>query len=116
LKNPVPYTAALAAALALTFASAVHAGPVQDRVASGAGLRVCIWPDYYGVTFRSPRTQQLAGIDIELSEAFAKDLGAKLTYVDSSFPKLIDDLVSDRCDIAMFALGVLPQRQQALRF
>jgi ABC-type amino acid transport substrate-binding protein len=115
--NTAPCAAALAAAIALTLAAAsAHAGPVQDRVTSGASLRVCIWPDYYGVTFRSPRTQQLAGIDIELSDAFAKDLGAKLTYVDSSFPKLIDDLVGDRCDIAMFAIGVLPQRQAALKF
>ena len=27
-------------------------------------LKVCIWPDYYGVTFRHPRTQSLVGIDI----------------------------------------------------
>ena len=107
---------ALGAAIALTLAASAHAGPVQDRVTTGASLRVCIWPDYYGVTFRSPRTQQLAGIDIELSQAFAADLGVKLVYVDSSFPKLIDDLVADRCDIAMFAIGVLPQRQQALKF
>jgi cyclohexadienyl dehydratase len=77
---------------------------------------VCIWPDYYGVTYRSPRTQQLGGIDIDLSQELAKDLGVKLVHVDSSFPKLIEDLVSDRCDIAMFAIGVLPARQAALKF
>jgi cyclohexadienyl dehydratase len=82
---------------------------------SGA-LRVCIWPDYYGITFRSPRTQQLAGIDIDLSAEFARDLGAKLEYVDSSFPTLIDDLKADRCDVAMFAIGMLPQRMEHLKF
>lgn len=101
---------------ALCLAPASWAGPVLDRVAASASVRVCIWPDYYGVTFRSPRTQQLGGIDIELSQEFGKDLAAKVVHVDSSFPKLIDDLVNDRCDIAMFAIGVLPQRQQALKF
>jgi cyclohexadienyl dehydratase len=89
---------------------------VLDRVTASSSVRVCIWPEYFGVTFRSPRTQQLAGIDIELSQEFGKDLGAAVTHVDSSFPKLIEDLVNDRCDVAMFAIGVLPQRQQVLRF
>ncbi len=105
----------LALALALSSAPA-RAGAVLDRVTASSTLRVCIWPDYYGISFRNPRTQQLVGIDIELSAEFAKDLGAKPSYVDSSFPKLIEDLSDDRCDIAMFAVGVLPQRAQFLKF
>jgi ABC-type amino acid transport substrate-binding protein len=92
------------------------AGPVLDRIQSGTTLRVCIWPDYYGVTFRNPRSQQLVGIDIDLSAELAKDLGAKLQYVESSFPKLIEDLTGDRCDIAMHAVGVLPARAEKLKF
>jgi len=104
------------ALLALLSAAPAQAGPVLDRVKEAGNLRVCIWPDYYGITYRSPRTQQLGGIDIDLSAELARDLGVKLSYVDSSFPKLIEDLVSDRCDIAMFAIGVLPARQAALKF
>ncbi|MBC7731165.1 MAG: amino acid ABC transporter substrate-binding protein [Bacteriovorax sp.] len=92
------------------------AGPVFDRVKASGTVRVCIWPDYYGVTFRNPRTQQLGGIDIELSAAFAQDLQAKLEYVDSSFVTLIDDVKGGRCDVAMFAVGLLPQRMEHLRF
>lgn len=93
-----------------------HASPVLDRVRAEGTLRVCIWPDYYGVTLRHPRTGQLSGIDIELSAAFASDLGVRVTYVDSSFPRLIPDLEEDRCDVAMFAVGMLPQRMERLRF
>ena len=107
--------AALAAGLTLLAALAA-AGPVLDRVLSTSTLRVCIWPDYYGISFRNPRTQQLVGIDIDLSADFARDLGVKLQYVDSSFPKLIEDLVVDRCDIAMHAVGVLPSRAEKLKF
>lgn len=92
------------------------AGPVLDRVKARATVRVCIWPDYYGVTFRHPRTRQLAGIDIDLSVEFGRELKAKVEHVESSFPKLIDDLKGDRCDIAMFAVAVLPQRQAQLAF
>jgi cyclohexadienyl dehydratase len=107
----------LGAAVLLACAGvAAHAGPVLDRVRSTSALRVCIWPDYYGITFRSPRTQQLAGIDIDLSAEFARDLGAKLQYVDSSFATLVDDVKADRCDVAMFAVGMLPQRMEHLKF
>jgi cyclohexadienyl dehydratase len=108
--------AALAAlGLAIT-ASAAHAGPVLDRVKVAQKIRVCIWPDYYGVTYRHPRTGQVAGIDIDLSAELGRDLKLAIEPVESSFPTLIDDLKSDRCDIAMFAVAVLPQRAAQLSF
>lgn len=97
-------------------ATSAWAGPALDRVRASGTLRVCIWPDYYGVTYRHPRTQQLVGIDIDLSTEFGRDLKAKVEYVESSFPKLVDDLKGDRCDIAMFAVAVLPARAQQLAF
>lgn len=94
----------------------VHAGPVSQRVAHSKVVRVCYWPDYYGVTYRNPKTEQLTGIDIDLSAALAQDLGVKLERVESSFARLVDDVVGERCDVAMFAVGVLPQRAKHLRF
>lgn len=109
----------LRTALAILLAAAAaagHAGAVLDRVRASGTVRVCIWPDYYGITYRNPRTQQLAGIDIELSAAFARDLGVKVERVDASFPTLVADLNGDRCDIAMFAVAMLPQRLEQLAF
>ena len=100
---------------ALVPASA-QAGAVQDRVKASGTVRVCIWPDYYGISLRHPRTQQLAGIDIDLSAEFGRDTKATVQYVDSSFATLIDDLKGERCDIAMFAIGMLPARLQQLAF
>jgi cyclohexadienyl dehydratase len=92
------------------------AGTVSERVKASGTVRVCIWPDYYGITFRSPRTEQLTGIDIELSAEFAKGLGVKLQYVDSSFAKLLDDVSNEHCDVAMFAVGITEQRLPFLKF
>jgi cyclohexadienyl dehydratase len=109
--------AALLGLLAALSASPVSAAPTaSQRVQDSGALRVCIWPDYYGISLRNPRTGQLSGIDIDLSAAFAADLKVKPVYVDSSFATLVDDLLRDRCDIAMFAVGMTPQRAQALRF
>ena len=111
-----PGARAITRLLLAACATSALAGPVADRVQSQSVLRVCVWPDYYGVTFRHPRTQQLGGIDIDLSGELARDLKARVEYVDSSFPTLIDDLNQDRCDVAMFAIGMLPQRMEKLAF
>lgn len=95
---------------------AAGAGPVLERVESSGQLRVCIWPDYYGVSFRNPRSQQLEGIDIELSQELARDLKLTLSHVNSSFATLVSDLAADRCDVAMFSVGVTPERQKVLAF
>jgi cyclohexadienyl dehydratase len=107
---------ALIALACLAVSTSNMAGTVSDRVKASGQLRVCVWPDYYGITFRNPRDGQLRGIDIELSAELAKTLGVGLQYVDSSFARLIDDLTQDRCDVAMFGVGITPQRQQSLRF
>jgi ABC-type amino acid transport substrate-binding protein len=92
------------------------AGDVWKRIQASQTVRVCIWPNYYSITYRSPRDQKLTGIDIDLSAALAKDLKVTLSYVDSSFVNLISDLQSDVCDVAMFGVGVTPQRQSELAF
>lgn len=109
-------TALALVALAALGSGTALAGPAQQRVKASGTVRVCIWPDYYGVSFRSPRTRQLAGIDIDLAAELGRDLGVKVQHVDSSFPGLIEDLQSERCDVAMFAVAMLPQRMEHLRF
>ena len=115
--NTIALARTTLAAIGLALATAAtHAGPVLDRVKAAQSVRVCIWPDYYGVTFRNPRTQQLGGIDVDLSAEFGRDMKAKIEYVETSFPKLVDDLKADRCDVAMFAVAVLPARAAQLAF
>jgi ABC-type amino acid transport substrate-binding protein len=86
------------------------------RIQAVQQLRVCIWPDYYGITYRNTKTNQLSGVDIDMAHALGNDLGASVMFVDSSFAKLTDDVTQDRCDVAMFAVGITPARQEKLRF
>jgi ABC-type amino acid transport substrate-binding protein len=114
---PTTILAALALALAaLLGAPAARAGEVADRVKARGEVRVCIWPQYYGISLRDARSGALRGLDVDLSAALAADLGVRLTHVDSSFPTLVDDLLADRCDVAMFGVAMLPARQEKLRF
>ncbi|MBX3670623.1 MAG: amino acid ABC transporter substrate-binding protein [Rhodocyclaceae bacterium] len=89
---------------------------VLERIQATHLLKVCVWPEYYGISFRNPRTNTLAGIDIDMAGELAKSLDVKLEFVDSSFARLIEDVTTARCDIAMFAIGVTLARTQFLRF
>ena len=87
-----------------------------DIINKNAEIKVCIWPQYYGISYLDTRTQKLTGIDSDLAIELAKDLNVKLKYVKSSFPTLIDDVLTNRCDIAMFAIGNTKKRRDNLRF
>ncbi|XOB63594.1 substrate-binding periplasmic protein [Campylobacterota bacterium DY0563] len=87
-----------------------------DIIKDNNELRVCIWPQYYGISYIDPRTQKLIGIDSDLAVELAKDLNVNLKLVKSSFPTLIEDVNTNRCDIAMFAIGNTDKRREKLRF
>jgi ABC-type amino acid transport substrate-binding protein len=116
----VPFTTLFSlcflASLALSAAAQSNTPGHLAQIQASKTVRVCIWPDYYSITYRNPKTQTLAGIDIDLAQELGKDLGVAVNFIDSSFAKLVDDLTQDRCDAAMFAVGITPARQEKLRF
>ena len=87
-----------------------------ERVLTNKELRACIWPEYYSITYRNPKTRELSGIDIAITQELAKELGVKLRYIDSNFAQLFESLEQDRCDIATHAIGITPERAARLQF
>ena len=113
---------AAAAALiggALLMPAASQAQALQSRlfeVTKSKKLRVCQYPLYYSISFRNPKTGQIEGIDADLSKEFARELGAELEIVESSFGTFIADLQSNKCEIGMFGVGATLRRAQAVEF
>ena len=66
--------------------------------------------------FTIPIPASFEGIDIDLSEELAKDLGVKLEYVETSFSTFIADLQANKCDLGMFGVGATMKRAQAVAF
>lgn len=87
-----------------------------DNIIKNNELRVCIWSQYYGISYVDKRTQKLVGIDSDLALELAKDLNVNLKYIPSSFPTLINDIKNDKCDIAMFAIADTKMRREQMRF
>jgi len=117
-----PVACILAAALALLAAvsasvpAADGTGARLERIAAAGELRVCIWPEYYGVSFHNAKSNTVTGVDADLAREFARELKVRLRFVNSSFAHLIDDVVGDHCDLAMMAVAITPQRQERLAF
>ena len=108
--------AALAVAVALLTPTPARTAEVNSRLnesTKSRKLRVCQFPLYYSISFRNPKTGVIEGIDADLAKELAKDLGAQLEIVESSFGTFIADLQANKCDIGMFALGASLQRAQA---
>jgi len=87
-----------------------------EEIVKNNTLKVCIWPQYYGISFIDPRTQKLNGIDSDLAVELAKYLNVNLKYVKSSFLSLSKDVTSNKCDIAMFAIANTKARKAKMRF
>jgi ABC-type amino acid transport substrate-binding protein len=75
-------------------------------------VQICIWPGYYAISFRNPRNGELQGIDIDMANALAADLRVGRRFVESTFATFMDDLQTEKCDVAMFAIGDTPARRE----
>jgi len=89
---------------------------ILEQILHTKELRVCIWPEYYGISYIDPRTQTLIGIDVDLAKVLAQSLDARVEFIPSSFATLIDDVTAHKCHIAMFAIGKTPARIEKLAF
>lgn len=87
-----------------------------QQISAQKKLRVCIWPDYFSISYKNRKTGQLEGIDIDLAREFASDLGVEVSFVNTHFGIFMNDLESDKCDIAMFGVGRTQARMQRIDF
>lgn len=87
-----------------------------DRIIKQNKLKVCIWTNYYGISYLDQRTQKLVGIDSDLAKELASDLKVNIEFISSSFATLIEDVTTQKCDIAMFAIGDTPSRRVKMRY
>ena len=99
----------------LSVSSALAAGHL-DRIKANNQVRVCHWPAYYAISYNNPKSGKLEGIDIGLAGELAKDLGVELKFVKTSFATFIKDIQADKCDIAMFGVGITEARAKHLDY
>ncbi|MDN0073663.1 transporter substrate-binding domain-containing protein [Crenobacter sp. SG2303] len=104
----------LQALFCATLACSSQAATVDDVIHSGV-LRVCTPGDYKPFSYtHSPGTYE--GLDVDLVRSLADSLGAKVQFVATSWPKLMDDFTASKCDIAAGGISVSLDRQRKAWF
>ncbi|WP_307833651.1 ABC transporter substrate-binding protein [Azospirillum brasilense] len=114
--SAVAFHAALQSMILLGGTVPARAEARFDRVQRTGLMRVCIWPDYYAISFRNPYSGELQGLDVDMARAFGQDLGVRVSFVESGFSTVAADLLGDRCDIGMFGIGVTTERSERIAF
>ncbi len=95
------------------------AAPVEDRLAAiraRGELRVCVWPAYFGITWRNPRGGELEGLDIDMARAFAARLRVRLALVESDNSGITEAVEAGTCDIGMSGVTVTEERAARVAF
>jgi len=109
-----------AGAAALGLAAAAQAAPEDnestfERVRRTKVLRVAALPGEAPFFRKDVATGEWGGIAIEMARSIAADLGARLEYVESTYPNSVLDLQANKIDAA-FALNPTPARALSIGF
>ncbi len=86
-------------------------GPVSvlRRIEASHILRIGTTGDY--APFSAESQGRLRGVDIDLAQALARKLGAEPVFVRTTWPTLLDDLRSNRFDLAIGGVSATPARE-----
>ena len=112
--NSLPKT--LAVALGFAAAFAVAAAELPDRIKKAGKIVIATQPNYPPIAYKDPATNQLTGVDIDLGEAIAKELGVKVEWQETAFAQMISSLQTARVDIALAGMSDLPARREVVDF
>ncbi len=59
---------------------------------------------------------KIVGIDVEIAEAIAEELGMKLEIEDIAFDSIIPEVVSGKADMGVAGMTVTPDREESVNF
>lgn len=91
----------------------------EDRLAAirtRGELRVCAWPEYFGIAWRNPRSGELEGLDVDMARAFAARLRVRLSVVETDILGVTPAVEAGSCDIAMSGVTVTEERAARVSF
>jgi len=107
----------IAIVVAIVSALAVAAGAQElpDRIKKAGKLVVATKPNYPPITYKDPATNQNMGVDIDLGEAIAKELGVAIEWQDTEFAQIFSSLQTGRVDMALQGISDLPRSSARCR-
>ena len=102
-------------ALFLPFALHAEESPVLTRIEASGEVRVGLTGDYKPFSWEAPEGT-FRGLDADMAQALAEDLGVRLVIVKTSWPTLMEDLKAGKYDIGMGGISVTEERKEHALF
>ncbi len=106
----------LAAAFQMVWIVAPASAAAPKRIQNKGVLVYCTDISFPPLEFYDPKTNQPAGIDVDLGTALAADLGVKAEFKNISFDGLIPAVQAGQCDAIISGLFDKPARREVLDF
>lgn len=100
--------------IAMAVVSLAGCAPLGARGAVPKVLRIGISPNYPPMAFK--QDGRIQGVEADFAERLGKQLGVKVTLVESTFDELIPGLLAEHYDVIMSGFSVTPERQQQVAF
>ena len=85
---------------------------VLETIRARGVLLVGTAGDYQPMSYLDPETGRYVGFDAELAEDLAATLGVELTYVETSWPTLMEDTLAGKFDLAICGITITEARQE----
>lgn len=89
-----------------------------EQIKESGKLVVGIYPDYPPFEFHSTKSgkNKIAGVDKDLGEAIAKEIGVKAEFKEITFDGLIGAIKADKIDIVLSGMSPTPEREKSVDF
>ncbi len=89
---------------------------LPEKVKAAGAITVGIESTYPPMAYKDPKTNERIGVNIDLVESIAKELGIKVKWEEMSFEQLMTSLTTGRIDMIGTAISDLPSRREKLTF
>lgn len=104
----------LALSMAL-FCGAASAADAVKTITPGT-LTAAISANYPPIDFKDPATGKLTGLDVDLAEALAQEMGLKLVWQEMGFEQMSAGLTTGRVDAIISGMSDIPDRHAVMDF
>ena len=101
---------ALLLLVCLLTVSAQTSADTVDSIRSRGSLRVGMSGDYQPFSRCEDSSSECRGLDVDIAQRLARDLGVTLEIVRFQWPDLLEDLSANAFDVAMSGVTIRPER------
>jgi polar amino acid transport system substrate-binding protein len=105
-----------ATASLLAVASGAGAQELPQRILDAGSITVATNPNYAPIVYKDPATTELMGLDIDLGEAIAEELGVEIEWQETEFIQMLPSLQTGRVDMAMAGMSDIASRRETVDF